>query len=77
MPAIDHLHDSLGCSHSGDHNAFARRRAGSPIPIPVRQPRRRQDCRQKCQHSFASFVHKRILTYSPFLRLAILAQLRI
>jgi hypothetical protein len=71
MPAVDHFHDPFRRPQSRDHNALARRRPGSPIPIPVFQPRRCQNRRQYCQDSFASFVHKRILTYSPFLRLAI------
>jgi hypothetical protein len=71
MPAVDHFHDSFRRPKSRDHNALARRRPGASVPVPVRQPRRRQNRSQNCQHPFASFVHKRILTYSPFLRLAI------
>jgi hypothetical protein len=69
LPAVDHFHDSLRRPHRSDHNAFARRRPGTPVPIPVRQPRRRQNRSQYCQDSFASFVHGRILAYSPFLLL--------
>jgi hypothetical protein len=69
MSAVDHFHDPFRRPQSRDHNALARRRPGTPIPVPVLQPRRRQNRRQYCQDSFASFVHKRILTYSPFLRL--------
>jgi hypothetical protein len=69
LPAVDHFHDSLGCSYRGDDNAFARRRAGTPVPIPVRQPWRSQYRGQYCHNPFASFVHKRSIAYSPFLRL--------
>jgi len=70
VTAVNHFHDSLGCTHGSDNHALASGRSRAPIPIPVRQPRRRQDGRQYCQDSFASFVHERILPYSLFIRLA-------
>jgi hypothetical protein len=69
MPTVDHFHDSFRRPQSGDHNALARRRPGAPIPVPVLQPRSCQNRRQYCQHPFAPFVHKPILSYSLFVRL--------
>jgi hypothetical protein len=71
MSAVDHFHYPFRRPQSRDHNALARRRPGAPIPVPVLQPRSCQNRGQNGQHPFASFVHKRILPYSPFIRLAI------